>query len=139
MIQIIPPQRTSDKHGSGHFGASRGSRKHNGVDLACYPGSYVTSHVDGEVTKLGYPYAKHLEYRYVEITDHAKLKHRFFYIAPFLEEGDHVVAGSIIGASQELGRLYDGITEHIHYEIKDQAGNYINPNDYLITYINLDR
>lgn len=128
-IQVIPPHRTTDKHGSGHYGASRGSRKHNGVDIACYPRSMVLSHVRGTVTKLGYPYADNLNYRYVEVTDDNSLRHRFFYVNPIVRLNDEVEVGDQLGMTQEL--MYEGITQHFHYEIKNNRGIYLDPNDYL--------
>ena len=130
MIKIEPPIRGTDKHGSGAFGASRGSRTHNGVDLACYKDSIIGSPCEGVVTKRGFPYSQddqrkhHL--RYVEITDKYDRKHRVFYAFPSVEAGDLVFVGMDIGVSQGLADIYPGITDHIHYEIIED-GEYINP------------
>ena len=127
MISVVCPPRRTDQQGSGHYGASRGQRKHNGVDYACYPDSIVLSNVNGIVTKLGYPYASDLSYRYVQITCiETGLSHRYFYVEPAVNKGDHIKIGDAIGASQELH--YSGIVQHIHYEIKDSDGNYVDPN-----------
>ena len=129
MLKVLCPQRQTDSQGSGHYGASRGSRKHNGVDIACYPGSVVLSHINGVVTKLGYPYADKLEFRYVEITDDSSLRHRFFYVAPLVVIGESVEVGDQIGTTQELP--YEGITQHFHYEVKNDVGIFLDPNDYI--------
>lgn len=127
MISVICPPRGTDQQGSGHYGAPRGSRKHRGVDYACYPDSVVLSNVKGIVTKLGYPYASDLSYRYVQITSlESGLSHRYFYVEPSVNIGDSIEIGDAIGASQELH--YPGIVQHVHYEIKDSEGNYIDPN-----------
>lgn len=118
--------RESDSYGSGHFGASRGGRTHKGVDLICPAGELVGAPVDGVVTKLGYPYAKHLEYRYVEITNNG-YAFRVFYVLPTVQVGDKVKTGDIIGESQDLQPLYPGITDHIHFEIKGPKGQHIDP------------
>jgi len=128
-IQIIAPFRQTDSQGSGHYGASRGSRVHNGIDIACYPKSVVLSHVAGTVTKIGYPYADKLEFRYVEITDESSLRHRFFYVDPLVKVGWPVKVGDQLGMTQELP--YSGITQHVHYEIKNNEGNFLDPNDYI--------
>ena len=41
MLTIEPPLRGQDQWGAGHFGASRGSRTHRGVDFAAAPGGDV--------------------------------------------------------------------------------------------------
>ena len=43
--------RGHDKHGSGHYGASRGYRNHKGVDPVCVGGTIIRSPVDGVVTR----------------------------------------------------------------------------------------
>jgi len=68
MILAHLPIRGGDRHGAGHWHASRGSRLHRGVDLACYPDTGIASPVDGIVTKIGYPYGDDLTYRYVQVT-----------------------------------------------------------------------
>lgn len=127
---IIPPVRGSDPHGSGAWLASRGTREHEGIDLACYPESLVCSLQDGEVTKLGYPYASKLELRYVEVTNKDGQQLRYFYVQPLVNIGDTIKAGDIIGKSQCLGVYYPGITEHVHFEVKEN-GKKIDPRGFL--------
>lgn len=129
MIKTIAPKRKCDKFGCGHFGASRGDRTHNGDDYACTPRSQVFSPVKGEVTKLGYPYGNDLSFRYVQITINFEHNVRVFYVDPLVKVGDIVTKDTIIGYSQELGERYPGITEHVHLEVKDMQGNYINPKE----------
>jgi len=127
MIIIQPAKRQSDSFGSGHYGASRGSRKHNGIDYACLPGGKVLSPVSGSVTKLGYPYGDDLSFRYVQITDSDNIDHRVFYCDPKVKVGDHVTGGlSMIGYVQDLDKRYPRITPHIHYEVK-KNGEFIHP------------
>lgn len=118
-------KRGSDQQGSGAFGASRGKRTHNGIDYAMPPGSAVFSPVIGKVTKLGYPYAHDLSYRYVQITTEDGLKHRVFYVEPGVEVGALVGQNDIIGHSQRLP--YEGIIQHVHYEIMVSKVEYIDP------------
>ena len=116
--------RGSDPAGEGHYGASRGDRTHNGIDYKCVPGAAVLSPVYGEISKLGYPYAD-LQWRYIEITDDSGLHYRLFYVKPidFLGVGSHIDEDDIIGIAQDISERYpdQGMTPHIHYEIKDQA------------------
>ena len=129
---VTLPLRGVDKHGSGHFEAPRGERKHKGIDLACWPGGELLSPVKGVCTKLGYPYGDDLSFRYVEITSE-DLRHRFFYVEPdpSLAHGRHVNLGDPLGTGQDLRGRYEGITPHIHYEIFDLNGLPIDPADFL--------
>jgi len=128
-MKLIAPLRGRDCFGLGHFGASRGERTHNGVDHACIPNSQIFSPVEGEVTKLGYPYGNDLSFRYVQITTKEGYNVRVFYVKPRVSEGDHVNEDDIIGVSQELGKRYPKITEHVHLEVKDMQGRYVDPGD----------
>jgi len=126
MITGILPTRGADAHGSGEWGASRGSRVHRGVDFSCFAGTKICSPVNGECTKLGYPYSDDLSFRYVEVTDESDKQHRFFYLSPIVAVGDSILIYQPIGEVQDLERRYPGITPHCHYEIK-RDGNYLNP------------
>lgn len=130
MIKAVLPKRTTDRWGSGAFGASRGERIHNGIDYRVLPGSQILSPVKGEVTKLGYCYGDDLKYRYVEVTDKDGLQHRIFYIRPTdIEVGMIVGEGAVIGIAQNLGPRYPDITPHVHYEVKDKEGRFLNPEE----------
>lgn len=139
------PERKTDSYGSGHYGAIRTSsdrkgqkkqRGHNGKDFACYPNTTIHSTIHGTVTKLGYPYGDDLSFRYVQITDIEKNDHRFFYVEPSVNIGDKINSGQAIGKTQKLGDRYPPkknfpITEHLHYEVKDKDGKYIDPEIFL--------
>lgn len=134
------PKRLNDPTGEGHFGASRGSRTHNGQDYACEPGTEIYAPVWGKVTKLGYTYGSGYgdadpnsgegePYRYVQITDRDGLKHRVFYVKPSVNLGETVKTNDIIGVSQDITLRYpgSGMINHIHYEIMVRRGEYIDP------------
>ena len=135
-MRIIPPARTTDIQGQGHYHASRGNRLHNGVDVACWPDSKIISPIDGTVTKIGYPYnpndSKKGHLRYVEILDGATDYYwRFFYVDPWVWVSDSIHKDqSIIGTAQDLTGIYKGITPHFHVEIK-VAGRFIDPTDLV--------
>jgi len=132
---IICPIRGQDKWGSGAYMASRGGRKHNGIDLACYKGSTILADQDGVVTKVGYPYppehAKKGHFRYVEVRSDTGIRIRYFYVAPSVSVGQRVMSGDPIGKTQGLISVYPGITDHYHFEVKDSKDNFINPQEYL--------
>lgn len=130
MIKVTTPFRGTDSHGSGAFGASRGSRKHNGIDFSAQPNSRVHSVCAGEVTKLGYPYSDDLGYRYIQITDTDGYDVRYFYVRPLVVDGDHVGFDEAIGFVQDLDQRYKGITPHIHFEVK-KDGEFVDPEKYL--------
>lgn len=129
MVLLQAEKRGSDDCGSGEFGASRGSRKHNGIDYVAAPGQKVCSHVEGVVTKLGYPYVDDLSFRYVEITSNDRLKHRFFYVEPCVEVGDIIFECEVIGEAQNIAARYTNghMKNHVHYEVKTRDGEYLNP------------
>ncbi len=125
------PIRLSDKFGSGAYRAKRGDRWHRGVDLSAYAGTLIFPIRPGNVTKLGYPYKDDLSFRYVQVTDLvSRLDFRYFYLEPLVSEGDLVGLDIPIGKVQDLTKKYPGITNHVHFEVKD-GSRYSDPNDFL--------
>jgi murein DD-endopeptidase MepM/ murein hydrolase activator NlpD len=91
----------------------------------------ILSDIIGTVTKLGYPYADALEYRYVQITDSEGYDVRYFYVDPIVKVGDEVNDDTIIGVAQDLHVKFDeNMTQHVHLEVK-RDGKYIDPREYL--------
>jgi murein DD-endopeptidase MepM/ murein hydrolase activator NlpD len=129
--------RKADDYGEGHFGASRGSRTHKGVDYAVEAGATVCSTVFGIVSKLGYPYSDDLSYRYIDIEDQQGFHHRYFYVKPDCKVGDKIRIGDAIGTCQDSAPRYNKngktITNHVHYEVlkyKDGKKDYQDPNKF---------
>ena len=124
------PKRGTDPMGDGAFGARRGGRTHRGIDYACPPGFEILANESGTVTKLGYPYADDLSYRYVQVTDDLGDAHRYFYVEPVVELHAYVNEGDVIGISQDIcarnGYGERGMKNHIHYEIR-RNGEFIDP------------
>ena len=118
-------------HGCGGFGDSRGSRKHNGVDLICQAGARVRSPVSGRVTKLGYCYADDLNFRYVEVSSHG-YRFRIFYVEPLVAVGDEVSRKTNIGVVQSIASRYQGITPHVHFELMNAGGEFIDPTPVIL-------
>jgi murein DD-endopeptidase MepM/ murein hydrolase activator NlpD len=129
MIRLTAPPRGKDSHGSGEYGASRagGNRIHNGIDFLAMPGSRVHAIRAGTVTKLGYPYGDDLGFRYVQVTDADGNDWRYFYVKPSVVVGGVIEFDTPIGFVQDLDTRYKGIPPHIHLEIKDIIGKFINP------------
>ena len=131
MIKTTTPKRTQDVHGSGEWGASRGSRVHKGIDYAVWPNSTVLSLTEGIVTKLGYAYSDDLSFRYIEITRLDKHCIRYFYVEPDVSLGDIVEPGQPLGIAQDLRPRYKGITPHVHLGVMSPLGEYLNPEVYF--------
>lgn len=125
------PFRKCDEHGCGEFKASRGDREHMGVDMACPPKQRVFSPVSGRVTKLGYTYRDDPSFRYVQVTS-GGYDYRLFYVEPCVRLGSEILYGDVLGHQQPLRGRYEKITEHVHFEIKDGRGDYVDPTPVLV-------
>ena len=125
--------RGNDEFGSGAYQASRGSRHHNGLDVSAAPGATVYPRQMGVVTRLGYPYAAvgKQHFRYVQITDDAGNAHRYFYVVPAVQVGDRVALDTAIGVVQDLTAVYPGMGNHVHYEVIDNTGRFVDPGVFL--------
>ena len=138
-MKALLKKRGIDAWGNGAFGATRiGSngkvKSHKGIDYACPPNIGIMSPAIGEVTKLGYPYpyvSKGTNFRYVEISDLAGLRHQIYYVKPSVKEGDQVTILTVIGQSQDIAKKYDTkvkkMVNHIHYQVLDTDGVPIDP------------
>ena len=129
--------RGVDSQGSGAFGASRGARKHRGVDFVAKPGVQLLSPVNGFVSKYGFPYhdINKRKFRYVAIVDDAGDEHRFMYVSlpRGLTIGQRVEVGDLIGNVQNIAKLYDGMKNHVHYEIVRRSADkriYVDPEKF---------
>jgi len=131
---ITPPIRKQDKHGAGYYLAPRGQRLHNGVDLACFPGSTVTCPFETcTVERIGRPYSPagpKKEYQLIELKIDAQTKAKIMYISPAVNPGDKLSKGDKMGIVQDLGKIYPGITPHIHLEIWIE-GDHVDPIQWL--------
>lgn len=131
---ITPSIRGYDLQGAGYFGAPRGDRTHKGIDFVSYADGDVIALSSGIVTKIGFPYDpgddKKGHLLYVQITDKNGYAVRYFYVDPIGKVGTPVLMGSTIGLSQDLTKIYPGITQHFHFEVK-KADIYCDPDLYL--------
>ncbi len=120
--------RGEDAYGSGHFGASRGGRGHEGVDYVAEAGQQVVAPIAGFVTKVGYAYRDSFDYRYIEITNRLTgYTARVMYVGPEVQVGQTLALGQVIGRAQSLERRYPhGITNHVHLEIARLDGRQLD-------------
>jgi len=108
----------SDPKGDGHYGTSRGSRKHKGVDYLCDPEQDIYAPISGIITRIAYPY-KDKSYSGVVI-EGKHLTVKMFYFEPFPDFIKmEVFQGQVIGFSQDISQRYGGspMKPHIHLEI----------------------
>ena len=128
--------RKCDAFGCGYFGASRGARKHTGIDLVTKEGQNVYSNITGYVNRYVIPYGSGIDANIlqgVEIIGTGKFENyklKILYVKPSVAVGFPVIKGTKIGTAQTLQNRYKGITEHIHYELY-KNGVVINPNELL--------
>lgn len=119
---IIAPftneQRGVDKWGDGAFLASRGNRRHRGIDLKYEPGEGVLAPIDGTVLRIGYPYQGDDTYKLIEMRDEAsRLIIRMFYVNPCVGPGHKFSTYETIGCAQDISEKYgEGMTNHVHIE-----------------------
>lgn len=128
-------KRGCDPEGCGHFGASRGSRKHMGVDIATKKGQAIFSPISGYLNRIAYPYPSDLSYKGIEIIGtgvHINLKVKIFYCTPVIKTGNKVVAGvTKVAISQAINEKYNPkMTNHVHLELYVD-GKIVDPIKYL--------
>ncbi|MDY6994789.1 MAG: M23 family metallopeptidase [Pseudomonadota bacterium] len=123
--------RGTDCQGSGAYGASRGNRTHEGIDIVAKVGAQVCSPIDGTLTRKAYPYAKDLKYTGVLLTGTGKHKGytiKIFYMNVWNEViGQEVTMGeTILGTVQDIAAKYPcqkgKMTNHIHVEVRKNGG-----------------
>jgi hypothetical protein len=107
------------------------SPEHHGVDLAAPRGTPSVSPVSGQIVAMGY---SNVSGYYIKIRDSGGNTH---YLAHYdslpanLQKGSTVRAGSTyIGAIGNTGNARN-TQPHIHYEIKDSSGRYVDPTSQL--------
>jgi len=113
--------RGNDPTGYGHYGASRGTRKHKGVDVLSTAGEDVMSPISGEITKYGFVYANPKadkpKMRYVEITG---AMYRVWIMYSTLEHfsvGDRIFEGDVFGIAQNVSDYWGGaMRNHLHVQ-----------------------
>jgi hypothetical protein len=123
IVQPIQKMR-NDTRGDGYFGASRGRRMHNGLDIITVPHSAVYCPIEGIMKRVAYPYGTGGSnerwtgcvidgigpYRGYEV--------KIFYMEPFLM-GEFVYPNDIIGKAQAISDKYSpDMIDHLHVEVR---------------------
>ncbi len=130
---VSPYQKMrNDSKGDGFFGASRGRRTHNGLDIIVTSGSAVYSPIEGVVFRKAYPYgttrgnAQWEGFVILGVGDYRGYEVKIFYTRPFVM-GDYVFPGDIVGVAQDISRKYSpAMIDHVHIEVR-RNGQLIDP------------
>jgi hypothetical protein len=119
--------RGCDPKGCGDFGASRGSRKHIGLDIKAVPGEVIFSPISGKVTRFPFPYGTDLSFTGIEIVNDQFLV-KIFYMKANVLANSNVKQGQVIGNAQDIAKKHGGgMINHIHVEVYDKQGRLIDP------------
>ncbi|WP_051269590.1 M23 family metallopeptidase [Flavobacterium suncheonense] len=118
--------------GCGSYGATRGNRTHNGLDIKAIPGQQIISPISGTVTRFPYPYGDDLRWTGIEIKNsdyHVKI----FYLTPTVLQNAKVKQGQVIGRAQNIASKYSSsMTNHVHIEVRNaKTLELINPDTLL--------
>ena len=107
------------------FGVSRGSSRHQGLDLSAPKGTKVRATADGRVSFAG----RSGDFGRLVIVDHADgYQTRYAHLKSIeVKEGKRVKRGTVIGT---VGKSGNATGFHLHYEVRLQ-GTPVNPRSYL--------
>jgi hypothetical protein len=113
----------SDGWGDGVFGAPRGGKFHDGLDLVVVPGWPITSPIDGVVEKYEQPYARDPMWKGIQIAN-KQIRVEIWYMLPKLDlVGSKVSAGDLVGQAQDISMKYGwdekkkAMLPHIHLRV----------------------
>jgi hypothetical protein len=142
LRRVMRPVGSWQPHNTSEYGAirKRGTSPHEGVDANYNVGPNgqtginlqhpaLRAPVDGIVTNAGEGTVGR-----IAIRDANGLSHEILHThTRHVRKGDPVVAGQLIGTMGNMGVLSKGIESgdhHVHFQIRDSAGNVINPKAY---------
>jgi len=134
----------SDEWGQGHFGAPRGSKKHDGADLVIIPGQPIFSMIDGTVEKYEQCYLHDNRWKGIQIAN-AQLRVELWYMDPLPDLVNRFVqAGQLVGYAQDISIKYPptekiphDMTPHLHVRVTLRAfttianGRYVSFEQYI--------
>ncbi|XP_063338465.1 leukocyte cell-derived chemotaxin-2-like [Pelmatolapia mariae] len=115
-------QRTSDRWGQGQYGAGRGTRLHQGLDIKCSDGAAVYAPFDvtlnGKLTVYTDPKKAAIN-EGINLSGQG-LCFKLFYVRPDRTSGT-VRKGQRIGTMLPMQSVYPGITSHVHVQMCDRS------------------
>ncbi|KAL4631149.1 leukocyte cell-derived chemotaxin-2-like isoform X1 [Arapaima gigas] len=111
------------KYGCGKYGASRGTRKHLGLDIVCADGATVSAPFDLTINGPAFPYNKGVKPAInngLKLSGQAGLCFMLFYVKPVKTSGT-VKKGQKLGTMLPMQKVYPGITSHVHVQMCDKS------------------
>jgi len=132
--------RDCDPQGCGYYGAPRGNRKHEGVDIVSLPNEIVFAPFKCKITKFGTVYSSTSNFKYIEFKGFGLLsvfKIRVFYAIPFSDELLNVMVGSVLSKGSPMGTTQNisayhggGMINHLHIAVR-LFRKTINPTKFI--------
>lgn len=123
IVQPYQKMRNDDR-GDGYFGASRGRRRHNGLDIITTEGSAVYCPIAGVMKRMAYPYGtgrnnEQWEGCVIEgVGLYKGYEVKIFYMKPFMM-GEFVYPNDIVGKAQAISKKYSpAMIDHLHVEVR---------------------
>lgn len=115
-------RRTSDQWGQGNYGARRGGRQHQGLDIVCQDGAEVIAPFDLELKGALTVYT---DPRKSAINQGINLRGeglcvKLFYVRPDRTSGK-LLKGEKIGVMLPMQQVYPGITSHVHVQMCNKS------------------
>lgn len=131
----LPEVRGADAFGKGHFGASRKSRVHNGIDLVVIPGQDIFCPTDSTFVRYSYPYVEDTKYRglwTITEDDGDVYESVVWYIVPmYFKLHEDIMCGERVGIAQNIALKYGaGMIPHVHWGVK-RNGKWMDPMELL--------
>ena len=123
----------SDRGGDGAFGASRGNRRHRGVDYASLAGSDVVSPVTGIIDRVSNAYTDPVKNGPLKaiviknIVDN-RYETKVLYVEPskHIKPGMPVYGGqTLLGKTQSMVFIHENVKDHIHVQIDGPQGSIV--------------
>ncbi|XP_067312644.1 leukocyte cell-derived chemotaxin-2-like [Pseudorasbora parva] len=108
------------KYGCGNYGASRGSRKHMGLDIVCADGDTVYAPFDVKLNGKAAPYKKNNAINDGINLSGEGLCFKLFYVKPDRYSGT-LKKGAKLGTLLPMQSVYPGITSHVHVQMCDKS------------------
>jgi len=107
-----------DGEGDGHYGASRGARRHNGIDYICEPGQAIKAPFNMFLKRISYPNSD-LIMQGVAWQSGSSTGKMFYFKPDKNLIGKAVKEGDVIGYAQSVAEDYGlpGMINHIHLQI----------------------
>jgi len=113
--------RANDVTGNGWFGASRGSRDHEGVDYVTTPGEEIFACIKG-IVRIGNVYQGATKMKLIEIKNKFEVHHyrvKQMYVNPIIKNGEYVEKNQLIGYAQDISAYHGDkrMKNHCHISV----------------------